>query len=694
MGTVWEAEHTGLQTRVAVKRLQREHAGRDQSRLRFIREAQSAAAVKHPHVVEIFDVSTDEHGDPYIVMELLDGEPLSEVLRRDGPMPWARAYPILTQLISALRCAHANDVVHRDLKPSNIMIMRSGTVDESCKIIDFGLAKPNSPEPGAPQITHTGDLFGSPGYMSPEQLRGEPIDARSDVYALGCVAFELLTGQRPFVGPSVADLTVQHLTHPAPALGSIEAPKPIIPAIAALVQRALAKHPRDRHDSMSELADELRQVAEYTSSVWARCRTFTHEWARPVAVATGGLTLGLVLWLASAGARGHDSPTDEGAFPPFTRELARPVEQDTPPWPSRWLGAELGLPEPRRDGSTDRTGAEASGTANVIWAADPRAPVTYRLVTDSNDMLSLSRLAVRRGLTLGHAVDDPDSAERLGREGDPSTGRVFYTEPDTFPLRAVGTVHLGPNCAGVQIGPVHILTSAHCLWRVGAALPKDGADWRAGPGHDDDASAVDFVRVYVPQQWPQHDRAGAFDWAVAITERRVGTEYFGITPRADDALTASPLHHKGYPVEHDPTCELRSPVRWARGANRPWGNPTPIELTGGALRAPSPISGWSRVLATSQVTSVGHGGGPYYYYDPSRRPVVVGIHRSGCTEADGGSPEFCGWTGPWHCGIDTALPSQATRLEPNAVYGHILPILTWWGVDDAGRAVCLLRDGC
>ncbi|MEM9458627.1 MAG: serine/threonine-protein kinase [Myxococcota bacterium] len=701
MGTVWEAEHTGLRIRVAVKRLQRELAPSDPSRLRFTREARAAASVKHPHVVDILDVSTDDDGNPYLVMELLDGEPLSDVLRREGPLPWARARALLGQLVDALHCAHANDVIHRDLKPSNIMIMEPGTAHESCKIIDFGLAKQQTLEPEAQEITHTGDVFGSPGYMSPEQLRGEVVDARSDIYSLGCVAFEMLTGRRPFAGPSLAELMVQHLTQPPPALEPLDAPQSVAPAVRALVLRALGKEPRDRQGRMAELAEELLRIDRSEGSWWARTRAVVRARRRPVAIAAGGVAccvvasvaVGLAALLTRPAEPDVDAPAgDRGST--YTQELARPIEQRTPQWPARWIGADLGLPEPSHDEAADRTGVDVPDPLVAVWAADLREARTYRIIADRGDAHALSRHAVRQGLTLGHTVDDPASAERVGRAGDPSTGRVFHTQTQEFPLRAVGTVHLDRPCTGVQVGPVHVLTSAHCLWTLGAAFPKDEADWRAGAWPDEDAQGVGFVRVYVPQPWPQNARAGMFDWAVAITERQLGDEYFGVTALPDRALVASRLHHKGFPMEHDPECEARSPTSGPLGLRAPWGNAEPLEVTARALRAPSPVSGWSVILGTAQVSSIGHGGGPYYYYDDSNRPVVVGIHRGACSEAEGGTAAFCGWEGPWHCGIEAARPSQALRLEPDALYGHIVPILTWWGVDDSGQARCLLDSGC
>jgi serine/threonine protein kinase len=681
MGTVWVAEHVGLGIRVAVKRPQHELVHDERLRRRFLREARSAAAVKHPSVAAILDVAADGADSPYIVMELVDGEPLGEVLRRDAPLPWSRASALLVQLARALECAHAQGVVHRDLKPSNVLVRCAGTVHEAVKIIDFGLATRCQLDSESRELTHTGDVFGSPAYMSPEQLRSANVDGRADIYSLTCIGFEMLTGRKPFLGPTTADFVVQHLTHVPPNPAPLRADAAQVPAIRAVILRGLRKEPAERHPTMGAFADEIEAINALQSSPLARARS------RAVAIATSCALAGAGwAWWAQ-----HTRGRAEADARPFTVELPRPIAGSTPPWPVRWLGTELGIAEPRRDPNRpDRTGADAVASEIVLWADDPRQSQPYGIMMPRADAFALAQRAVHAGLTLGHVADP--AVERTGRSGDPATGRVFWRAPREFPLRAIGRVRIGPGCTGVPIGPVHVLTSADCVWAQGGYVRKDPR-WQPGDDRYDEQRALEFIRVYVPQQWPQNDRSGLFDWAIAITQRRIGDEYFGVTALGDDLLRAA-LYHKGYPVEHDRVCDARSPAAWQLGANRPWGNPEPLTVTPQALRAPSPVSGWQRVLATTAVTSTGHGGGPYYYYDSSNRPVVVAIQRSACTDEDGGSPEFCGYTGPWRCGAPAKFSSQAIRLEPNALYGHIVPVLTWWGVGADGRAVCLLDGGC
>ncbi len=694
MGTVWEAEHIGLGIRVAVKRLQRGLAYQDEFRRRLLREARSAARVKHPHVVEIFDVTCDDDGVPYLVMELLEGEPLGDVHRREGPLPWSRVRPLLEQLADALAAAHACGVVHRDIKPSNIIVSDWGSPAESVTLIDFGLAKQQSLDPETQDITHTGEIFGSPGYMSPEQLRSAAVDARTDVYALGCVAYELLTGRKPFGGPTVADLVVQHLTQAPPSPTPIEAEATEIPEIQALILRTLDKDPRRRHQSIAELTEELSRIGR-RAAWWPRLVP-RRRWSLAAVGGVLGATLlgGVLVTPEEPEPEPEGSSEREDSNAPFSHMLARPLDRPTPTWPTQWRGHELGLPEPMRDREPPSlTGFDVPDDQVGVWGADPRTEDPYRILVPRDEALALSKHVIAEGLTLGHPVDDPQRVEREGRGSAPTRGRVYWSESGEFPLSAVGSPRVGPGCTGVIVGPVHVLTAAQCVWEEGR-LVFDDLRWQPGDARDDDRSAVEIIRVYVPPQWPQRDRSGLFDWAIVITERQIGDEYFGVTALDDHALARTPLHHKGYPLEHDRECEARSPVGWADGANRPWGNPEPLIVAEHALRGPSPSSGWDRVLATTQPCSSGHAGGPYYFYDASHRPVVAAIHRSACTSEDGGTAEFCGYAPPWSCGIESVHPSQAIRLEPFALYGHIVPVLSWWGTDESGRARCLLESGC
>jgi serine/threonine-protein kinase len=261
MGTVYRVRHTMLGRHFALKVLRRELANDAELPKRFIREAKAAAAIAHPNVVQISDFGTLPSGQPFFVMELLEGCSLSELIWRAGPLPPGRAIRLLRQAADGLAAAHAVGVVHRDLKPDNIHVSEAAR-REVVKVLDFGLAK----VAGASRLTRHGIVYGTPHYMSPEQAAGEPVDERSDVYSLGVVLYETLTGHVPFEADTYMGVLTKHLyVQPVP-------PSQLLPDSAALggleevALRCLEKKPSKRYGSMVELLAALDRVTELTSS--------------------------------------------------------------------------------------------------------------------------------------------------------------------------------------------------------------------------------------------------------------------------------------------------------------------------------------------------------------------------------------------------------------------------------------------
>jgi tRNA A-37 threonylcarbamoyl transferase component Bud32 len=256
MGTVWLAEHSILGRRAAVKVLHPQYSNSPEIVTRFFNEARAATAIPDPGIVQIFDFGRHIDGSAYIVMELLDGEPLDRRLARHGALGLADTLRIMRQVASTLGAAHARGIVHRDLKPENVFIVRDPEVPggERAKILDFGIAKLVH-ERGSVR-THTKAVMGTPPYMSPEQCRGAgQVDQRSDVYALGCVLFTLLVGRPPFNAEGMGDIIAMHLREPPPAPSSL---RPGIPLkVDRLVLRCLAKDPAQRFDHGAELATAL-----------------------------------------------------------------------------------------------------------------------------------------------------------------------------------------------------------------------------------------------------------------------------------------------------------------------------------------------------------------------------------------------------------------------------------------------------
>ncbi len=253
MGVVYRAVDERLTRMVAVKVLPPEEQRIAGARERFAREARRTAKLRHPNIVEVFDVGETPEGDLFFVMELLEGELLSKRIGRLGPLPLDVFGAIALPLCDALAAAHVGGVVHRDLKPENIMLARAGgDAAEQVKVLDFGIAK----EVGSiTRLTETGTFIGTVEYMSPEQIRGDTLDARADVYALGALFYRLLAGSPTFATENVATLIHKHLSVlPEP----LRARAPAVPhAVEAVIMRCLAKEPQLRYASAAALRAAL-----------------------------------------------------------------------------------------------------------------------------------------------------------------------------------------------------------------------------------------------------------------------------------------------------------------------------------------------------------------------------------------------------------------------------------------------------
>jgi serine/threonine-protein kinase len=261
MGAVYLAEQPRIGKRVAIKVLNPPYANDPAALRRFFHEAQLVNRIGHENIIDVLDFAEDEGGLPYLVMELLEGEPLGARLRR-GRLDEGTARRIGAQVARALAAAHAISVVHRDLKPDNVFLCRRGSQADFVKLLDFGIAKLGGELGARERLTRTGSLIGTPLYISPEQIEGRPVDARTDVYALGCILFEMVVGRPPFLptpGPeALPSLFAGHLREPPPSLTAL-APG-ISPGYAALVSACLAKAPSDRPASADLVAAVLERA--------------------------------------------------------------------------------------------------------------------------------------------------------------------------------------------------------------------------------------------------------------------------------------------------------------------------------------------------------------------------------------------------------------------------------------------------
>ena len=302
MGEVYRARDSRLNRDVAIKVLPNHLSSNPELRERFEREARAISKLSHPHICVLYDIGKQD-GSDYLVLEYLEGETLGARIRR-GPLPADQVLKFGAQMADALDKAHRHGVIHRDLKPDNVMLTKSGI-----KLLDFGLAKPvlgavGIASSGAATMTHSpltteGTLVGTFQYMSPEQLEGQEADARSDIFGLGCVLYELVTGQRAFEGKSTAKVVAAIMTTEPPPVTTLS---PLTPAaLERVIRKCLAKDPEERWQNAGDLASELRWISESGSQsgaavpVPARSGRKLLRWVVLAVVAAAGIVAGFLL---------------------------------------------------------------------------------------------------------------------------------------------------------------------------------------------------------------------------------------------------------------------------------------------------------------------------------------------------------------------------------------------------------------
>jgi serine/threonine protein kinase len=254
MGRVYEARHTRLTSkRLAIKVLHADLSRQPQVVGRFLREAEATGALQHPNIVGVLDVNELPDGRPYIVAELLQGQQLGSYLERRGKLPFEEAVAICRPICRALMAAHEKGIVHRDIKPENLFLVGDGSA-RTTKVLDFGISRVGS---AAAKLTKTGTVMGTPTYMPPEQARGRRVDHRADVYSVGAILYEAVTGRRPFDGEEPMATLAAVLTEDPPRPTTLVPGIP--PALEVVIQKAMSKQPRDRYSTMRELDDALAE---------------------------------------------------------------------------------------------------------------------------------------------------------------------------------------------------------------------------------------------------------------------------------------------------------------------------------------------------------------------------------------------------------------------------------------------------
>jgi len=252
MGIVYEAEHVTLGKRVAIKLMLEKYAQDGEATARFHREARAASRIGNPHIIDVIDTGTAADGRAFVVMELLNGMPLSQVIEMSGSIPPWRAVQIMRQVLRAVGAAHAKGIIHRDLKPDNIFVVNDGDQHDFVKLLDFGISKvvDADEQVAFTKLTTTGVVMGTPLYMAPEQAMGHPIERFADIYACGVILFEMLAGRPPFEGATYAVLVAKLLTQAPPMLSEL---RPGLPGVlVSAVHRALEKEPTDRFQTAEQ----------------------------------------------------------------------------------------------------------------------------------------------------------------------------------------------------------------------------------------------------------------------------------------------------------------------------------------------------------------------------------------------------------------------------------------------------------
>jgi hypothetical protein len=439
MGVVYVARQSSPERRVALKLITPEFANDDVFRRRFLREATAAAAIEHPHILPVY-AAGESNGTLFMAMRLIDGQDLREILRGSSGLPLDRIERIVGQVGGALDAAHARGLIHRDVKPGNVLVTEQPDAEDAdfCYLMDFGVSTWTASS--AATITATGQMIGTANYMAPEQIEGAGVDGRTDLYSLGCVLYECLTGRAPFSGRSAPAILYGHLHEQAPSPSSV---RPDLPSgVDTVIARALRKVPDDRYSSYRELSHELH--AALTGST-ATMPAVTHvvptsgsaevsggrrrgraRWITVAAIVTAFLLVVAGLAYLGFRDRGPAPGGSQGSPPVLIREGVQVIASDTAP------------------SSTDAAGNVVTYVpANVI---DGDVGTAWRTPGDGRGesvtlIFDNPISVVRIGLIPGYAKTDPQTGVNRFRQnriiesveyrvpGLPTTTKVFRPLP-------------------------------------------------------------------------------------------------------------------------------------------------------------------------------------------------------------------------------------------------------------------------
>jgi serine/threonine-protein kinase len=428
MGQVYLAEHVRMKRKCALK-VMHPAMGQDPDAVqRFSREAANAAQIIHPHVAAVFDFGETPDRLIYLAMEYVEGESLSQIVEGHGALPARRAANIAAQAAEGLAAAHELGIVHRDLKPDNIMIARSRDGSDQVKVVDFGIAKAMSGTGQTQKVTRTGFVIGTPEYMSPEQLVGDPIDGRSDIYSLALVAFNMFTGTLPFPSRTSQEAMIARLTQQPKTLAEMRGDVPWPPRLQEIMDRALARDPNDRYANAKEFAHDLRDCMRQMPNLTVeQLGTQLTEAARAARIAGAGAARATptMAMAPSAGAFSATAVGSSAAPAPRTPGVPRPpaasAEAPTAPihrgslGPKIAIGAGVGLVAvagivfAMRGGKETTTVPEA-GTSTVVASAT-------------------SAGATPEGAAIATGIPSPDPVQPTASSTQPTSSGVVDAPP-------------------------------------------------------------------------------------------------------------------------------------------------------------------------------------------------------------------------------------------------------------------------
>lgn len=440
MGVVYRGKHSLMERIVAIKMLLSQLISDTNSVKRFQQESKASARLKHPHIIDVYDFGISPAGQPYIVMEFLEGTPLSDLIKKEGQISVDRSIKLIAQACDALDHAHKQGVVHRDLKPSNIVLTTYDEEKDYVKVVDFGVAKlieiGNNGE--GQRLTQAGEVCGSPVYMSPEQCMGQELDARSDIYSMGIVLYETLTGKLPILGKTMVDTMSKHISEP-PVPFNVARPDLYIPErLEWVVNKALSKDPANRQQSMEELKFDLDLAiprpgksavlrTQEQSGGMDNIVSFVKEvpiwtWVAAVALlfAAGGIIMHAVT----------EKPATTSIVAPKTEDAAKasPAKngsENVPATAKNGKGSDNSTGSATANSDEPGSGTKSGATPTASAARPPRAPrvtkAPIRTATTRDEIGEVAKPAGRRAYSTSSESDPSDDVRPVIRRAHDST---------------------------------------------------------------------------------------------------------------------------------------------------------------------------------------------------------------------------------------------------------------------------------